>query len=180
MQNYGHTCKHYLTWISNLGSKIDGMFLWMASLVCERHVNLIHANGIWTTRHTGVLDLCDPAIAITIGGFLVALVYESEKTQKKIQDLPQSPFKDPKVNCRAFVPSPAVLNQPVKKLKEWCDEIGLVTFGESSPLHALLAEFAYLPIGSYRPLLISWIHQYVPDFLPMQWWLASRGLYISG
>ncbi len=151
----------------------------MASLVCEAHVNLIHANGIWTTRCTGVPDLHDPAIAITIGGFLVACMTEGDKAMKKKQDLSQSPFQDPIVHYKDFVPSPAVLNQLVKNLKEQCDEIGLVTFGELLPLHVLLAEFAHLPIAQYRPLLISWICQHVSEILPVQCWLTARGLTLN-
>ncbi len=117
LQKYGLSHKHYLSWISTRGSKIDGLFLWMASLTCKKHINLLHTNRIWSTRKSGIPDLMDPSIAITIGSYLVALSTTGDKLEK-VDEPNLSVFIDLGLHADAFVPSPTVLNQPMKDLPE--------------------------------------------------------------
>ena len=156
LQKHGYSHKCYLSWISTYGSKIDGLFFWIASLTCEQHINLIYANGIWSMRRSGILNLMDPSIAITIGGYLVAMSEVGDKLKKKDESI-QNSFTDPRLEAGAFVLSLAVLNQPVKDLQSRCDEIGLVPFGELALLHVLIAEFARTPQETYRETLVAWL-----------------------
>ena len=109
--------KKYLFWISNLGSKIDRLFLWLASLAADIHLNIIHSNGVWTTRKTGIPNLQDPSVAITLGGFLVATEVVDGTLKKKMKDCNSNVFLDPRHVYQNFVPSPVVLNQPVQDLQ---------------------------------------------------------------
>ena len=63
----------YLTMVSNLGSTLDGLFLWLLAQCLGIHLNLIYANGIWMTRRNAIPDLCDPVIILAIGHFMAAL-----------------------------------------------------------------------------------------------------------
>ena len=158
--------KKYLTWISNLGSKIDRMLLWLASLTTRTHLNIIHVNGVWTTRMAGIPDLQDPSIAVTLGGFLVVTEAATDaKKKKKIDNLDN--FSDPRQVCQNFVPSPIVLNQLVQDLQSQCDDIGLVPFGESTPLYVLLAEFVRLSIAEYHPQLVAWLQHFRSSLNPV-------------
>lgn len=47
--------------------------------------------------------------------------------------------------CDSFVPSPSLLNQPVKDVQEKCEEVGIVPFGMAVPLQDLLADVLQLP-----------------------------------
>ncbi len=53
-----------------MGSEPDGLFMWLIAQCLGTHLNLIHANGIWSTRCSGVPDLWDPAIVFVIGHYL--------------------------------------------------------------------------------------------------------------
>ncbi len=128
-------------------------------MTCEEHINLLYTNGIWSTRKSSIPDLIDPSIAITIGGYLVALSTTGDKL-KKVDKPDLSVFMDLGLHADAFVPSPTVLNQPVKDLQSRCDEIGLVPFSEPTPLHVLMAEFARTPPEVYRRTLVAWLRQY--------------------
>ena len=148
LQSNALSHKKYLSWILNLGSKIDGLFLWLASLAAGIHLNIIHSNGVWTTR-TGIPNLQDLSVAITLGGFLVVTEVLVNTLKKKMKDCDSNVFLDHMQVYQNFVLSPVVLNQPVQDLQSQCDEIGLVPFGEAMPLHVLLAEFARLHISEY-------------------------------
>ncbi len=36
----------YLSCYSNLGAKIDGLFLWLATITTKTHLNFVHQNGV--------------------------------------------------------------------------------------------------------------------------------------
>ncbi len=66
-----------------MGSEPNGLFLWLIAQCLGMHINLIHTNGIWSTRCSGVPDLWDPAIVFVIGHYLAAAavqIYKEEGT----------------------------------------------------------------------------------------------------
>ena len=40
------TATQYLSCYSNLGAKIDGLFLWLATITTKTHLNFVHQNGV--------------------------------------------------------------------------------------------------------------------------------------
>ncbi len=62
----GITFSQYLMHVSTEGTEADGLFVWLATKACAEHINLVHGNGIWTTRASGILDLQDAVIVLTL------------------------------------------------------------------------------------------------------------------
>ena len=50
-------------------------------------MNIVHANGIWSTRHLGIPDLSDPSVAIMLGGFLVTYNAPHISKEKEKSDI---------------------------------------------------------------------------------------------
>ncbi len=42
---------------SMLGQKVDGLFVWLASIVIRYHLNCIYDNGVWTSHASETPDL---------------------------------------------------------------------------------------------------------------------------
>ncbi len=86
MQDYldtlGVSMPCYLSVISNVGSAIDGLFLWCLSCAKNMHINIVHAAGIWTTCHCTNLDLQDPVVVLTLGPILAATAIGVMKDDK--------------------------------------------------------------------------------------------------
>ena len=84
---------------STLGQKVDGLFIWLASVVTRYHLNSIHDNGIWTSHASETLDLRDALLVITEMQFLAAksqtwhltkMVFVIQMSQ--VQNSPVSPL----------------------------------------------------------------------------------------
>ncbi len=168
----GLTMLQYLSCVSIEGSQIDGLFLWLASHACQEHLNLVHGNGVWTTRTTGMPDLHDVVIVLTLDKFLasphVCVVQQLSKSAVK-WGLPDSWASD-------FVQTPCVLNSPICDLDLHLAEIGLVPSAAGpQPLHQILAT---LMGGDYHDDVADWILEYKSSLLPVTQWLASHGLDI--
>lgn len=132
----------YLSVCSNVGSPVDGLFIWLASFAFSIHVNVIHRDGVWTTRQTTIPDFYNLAIVFVLGYYMAAPVYV---------DLPASPKKKLAItrgwldyydSLPNFVPYPCVLNGPVKSPDECCDELGLRIDEEVKPIQVLLETVA--------------------------------------
>ncbi len=50
---------------------------------CAEHINLVHGNGIWTTRASGIPDLQDAIIVLTLESFLASLSVQAVKSASK-------------------------------------------------------------------------------------------------
>ncbi len=72
LQSQGTPMIRYLSVCSNVGSLVDGLFIWLASFAFTVHLNVIHGDGVWTTRQTAVPNFCDPAIVFVLGYYLAA------------------------------------------------------------------------------------------------------------
>ena len=75
----GLTRPRYLSRILNICSEPDSLFMWLLAQCLGIHINLIHANGIWSTRHSGVPNLCDPAIMFILGHYLAVPTIQQNK-----------------------------------------------------------------------------------------------------
>ena len=81
----GLTRPRYLSKILNMGTEPNGLFMWLIAQCLGMHLNLIHANGIWSTRHSGVPDLQDPAIVFVIGHYLAAPAIQMHKEEDTVK-----------------------------------------------------------------------------------------------
>ncbi len=129
-----------------MGSEPNGLFLWLIAQCLGMHINLIHTNGIWSTRCSGVPDLWDPAIVFVIGHYLAALAVQMHKEEgtvktagKTLDESLMNRFTMPMDILECFVPRPPTLNRPVQSMADKCEEFGLAVFGEVVPMQDLLA-----------------------------------------
>ncbi len=103
----------YLALVSNIGSPLDGLFIWLLVQCLGTHVNLIHSSGIWSTYRSGILDLRDPAIVFVIDHFLAVpgvLDVPDKSTQVKLGKAADYRFSEPAEVMVNFVPCPPNLN----------------------------------------------------------------------
>ncbi len=62
----------YLSVCSNVGSPVDRLFMWLASFAFAVHQNVIHGDGVWTTRRMAVPDFHNLAIVFVLGYYMAA------------------------------------------------------------------------------------------------------------
>ncbi len=72
LQSQGLVMMRYLSVCSNIGSPIEGLFVWLASYAFSTHVNVIHGDRVWTTRQLAMLDFREPAIVFVLGYYMAA------------------------------------------------------------------------------------------------------------
>ncbi len=158
----------YLSQVSTVGSEVDGLFIWLCAKVYNQHLNLVHGDGIWCMRRSCIPNLEDSVVVLVLGSYLAS------PAMTTIRARPKSCVKWGLLDfAETLVPSPFVLNQPVKSVNEWCDEVGLLACGEPEPLQQLLANVMK---GPYREDLANWILEYKSHLLPVTRWLFARGL----
>ena len=75
-----------LTKYTTLGGKVDGLFMWLASITSCLHLNLVHDSGIWTTRASENLDLRDALVVTTEHHFLAAATENKQLSEMAIKD----------------------------------------------------------------------------------------------
>ena len=61
-----------MTKYMTLGGKVDGLFMWLASIASCLYLNLVYDSGIWTTRASENPDLRDALVVITEHHLLAA------------------------------------------------------------------------------------------------------------
>ncbi len=150
------------------------------------YINLIHANGIWSTRHSGVPDLRDPAIVFVLGHYLAAPTVQTQKeenavkiTRKALNELLLDKFTTPADILECFVLRLPTLNRPVCSVGDKCKKFGLAVFGEAVPLQDLLADILQLSYADYHPIIIYWLKAKAALLLQVQNWLATRSLMLE-
>ncbi len=111
---------HYLSQVSTVESEVDGLFIWLCARVYDQHLNLVHGDGIWCTQHSCILNLEDAVVVLVMGLFMAS------PSMTTLCSRPKSCIKWGLQDFSAnLVPSPFVLNQPVKNVTEQCDEVRL-------------------------------------------------------
>ena len=144
---------------------MDGLFVWLCARVYDQHLNIVHGNGIWCTRHSCILNLEDAVIVLILGSYLasppISMVNKCPKSGVKwgLQN-----FFD------QLVLSPFVLNCPVQDVSVRCNEIGLMQSGDPVPLQQILAGIMH---GAYREDLADWILEYKSHLLLVTHWLFA-------
>ncbi len=186
LQQTGLTQVQYMAAVSNVGTAPDGLFIWLVVQCLGVHLNLIHSNGIWSTRRSSIPDLCNPVIIFVFDHYLAApgihmVMGECEKDKLSTLETVYHPkcFGDPLDNLDHFIPSLPNLNHPIKSLEDKCDEISLITFGDPALLQELLADLVQVSHKSYRASLMSWLHMHQANLPPIFNWLASCGLILD-
>ncbi len=71
------------------GCPVDGLFIWLASVVMQTHLNFVHKSSIWTSWASDCLDMMDAAVLYSESGFLAVL--HSHSVQEK-EELPNNFF----------------------------------------------------------------------------------------
>ncbi len=117
LQQIGLTHAHYIAAVSNMGIALDGLFIWLIVQCLGVHLNLIHLNGIWSTRRSGIPDLHDTVIVFVLDYYLavpsVQLVKgmcNKDKLSTSENRLELDCFSDPLDYLEQFVLSPPNLN----------------------------------------------------------------------
>ncbi len=79
---------------STTGELVDGLFLWLTSVVMKTYINFVHSNQVWTIRLTDIVNLMDAMIVAIEGNFLVAhgLMEKVVKEVQKSEDVYNSPL----------------------------------------------------------------------------------------
>ncbi len=80
-----------LTSYSMRGTKVDGLFLWLASISLQTYVNFAHESGAWTTHSSDVINCMDAMIVFGDEVFLIA----TSTTECVPKAVLKSDFMDP-------------------------------------------------------------------------------------
>ncbi len=126
--------EHY----SRLGELVNGLILWLASVVTKTHVNFVHSDQAWTTRASDIVNLMDAMIVAVDRSFLVA--YGLSETVIKSVQKSEDIYNDPLDTMNRFVLRARILNHPISNPQAHCCDMGLCPFGQDCPLADLLAE----------------------------------------
>ncbi len=164
-QKHGISLPQYLSFVSTVESEVDSLFVWLCVRVYDQHLNIVHGNGIWCTRYSCILNLEDTVIVLILGSYLAS------PSMSTVNKCPKSGVKWGLQNFfDKLVPSPFVLNHPVRDISTRCDKIGLTQTGDPMPLQQLLAGIMH---GAYRDDLADWIIEYKSHLLPVTYWLFA-------
>ncbi len=104
----GLSLPQYLSTVSTMESEVDSLFIWLCVRVYDQHLNVVHGNGIWCTRHLCIPNLEDTVIVLILGSYLAS------PPMSMVNKHPKSGVKWGLQNFfDQLVPSPFVLNHPV-------------------------------------------------------------------
>ncbi len=159
--------EHYL----RLGKLVDGLFLWLASVVTKAYMNFVHSDQAWTIRASDVVNLMDATIVAAEGSFLVA----SSLTEVMVKEVWKSEdiYNNPLDTVGRFVTHARALNYPVTDLLSHCGDMGLCPFGQDHLLADLLAELFNLLVLQYSSCLMEWVQHYLCHLeCAFVWWEA--------
>ncbi len=87
------------------------------------HVNIIHGDSIWTTRHTAIPDFRNPAIIFVLGYYMAAPACHLIGSPKKKSTQSSRGWLDYHDSLPRFVLYLCVLNGPVKNVEDRCEDL---------------------------------------------------------
>ena len=99
-----------LTKYTTLGGKVDELFVWLAIIASQLHLNLVNDSGIWTTRASENPDLRDTLVVIIEHHFLAAATENKQLSEMAIKD----GFNNPDDTRVRFTCCPFVLQNLVR------------------------------------------------------------------
>ncbi len=70
LDSVGITLPCYISLVLNVGSKVDGLFIWILSRSLDTHFSVVHASGMWTSRCNAVPNLQDLVVVLTLSAVL--------------------------------------------------------------------------------------------------------------
>ncbi len=147
------TSAQYLSAFSMQGALVDGLFLWLASVLLKMHWNFVHKDAIWTLHVNEVTDLMDATIVFTTTGFLACPSSRGVVDKAEQADC----FMDPIITLPSHEDYPIVLQKRVHDVAAHSLEVDIEVMGSPHPLHHLLAELCSCSPGKYRIQLSDWI-----------------------
>ncbi len=165
----------YLRHYSNLDNKVDGLFLWLATIATKTHLNFVHQNRVWTSHASEKPDVWDALIVSTQTHFLAARSQNGKLTKMEIGN----GFCDPLDTAERFVSKPVVLRNLVHGVAAHSSEIGVMMMGSPHPLQHLLTELCGLPVIQYIIHLVVWMKQHKNNLQVAQKWCQACGQEIS-
>ena len=156
----------FLLRYSTRGMTVDGLFVWLGTVACKQHLNLVHSNGIWTTQSLENPDLYNTTVIFSEHYF--------HSTQSLLPPLTKSEMKgalcNPWDTALRFEPYPVVLNHPVRSVWEQYKEIDIIPIGPLQPIQCLLAQLFSLKPIKYRLMIVGWIRKHCMDLSCMHSW----------
>ncbi len=176
--NYGLSKKQYLQFVVNRRKLIDGLFLWLADHVARRHVNVIHASGIWTSSRSDIMVLTDASIVLILNCVLYTKQMSWEAI-KKCDNEYTATLCDPCPFTVNYVSMPKILNNPVKDTKSCIEEIRLQQRSPDMPIQHHLALLLECSVQDFHEQLGHWIHHFESDLPMILSWLAICGLSVE-
>ena len=122
---------------------------------------------MWTTHRSGVLDLRDAIVVLTMDGYL----FSPSTFALEIKPKRHLAWPSPAAALPDFAAMPCVLNKPVQTVDERCD---LQPHYPAQPIQDQLKEV--LGGEDYRHPLGEWMLEYKHLLSTASNWLAARGL----
>ncbi len=171
-QSHGTPMTRYLSVCFNVGSPVDGLFMWLASFALSVHLNVIHRDGVWTIRRTAVPDFCNPAIVFVLGYYMAAPACQQLQVSPHKKSAKIRGWLDYHASLPDFVPYPCVLNGPVKSPDECCEDLGLQMDRAVRLIQELLEALAG---PDYCADLVPWLQMH-QSTLEGPRWLSACGL----
>ncbi len=158
----GVTRCQYLAKVVNCGASIDGLFVWLAVVFSGKHLNIIHAAGIWTLHATEIVVMTDAALIFIIWCFLSMPVIQLSETKSGSSDSDSEyllPFRPWYEMDGKYVQIPQVLNKPVHDCSNRVGNIGVTLVGDCRPLPELLASVMNCSTLDLRGQLVQWMFE---------------------
>ena len=176
--SYSITRKQYLCFMVNKRKPIDGLFLWLSIYTMKQHLNVLHVSGIWTSRCRDITVLTDASVVLILNCCLVTRQMSRDEILKRDDEYTEQ-LCDPCQCLQNYIHMPWILNDPVKNISEWMDEIGLCQMRPDAPIQEHLASLLECDVSDFRQQLVRWIRQYKSNVQIISSWLAVRGLTIE-
>ena len=178
LELHGISCPQYLYKVVNRKSTIDGLFVWLVAWSCQKHINIFHALGVWTSRECDIAVFTDAALVFVVHCFLAVPAMRLTLSKRDLDSDPEyiCPFKLPGAG---YVTIPPVLNKPVHSSQQTLDNSGLVPLTEELHLEELFTQHLQCTLQVLREELVRWIGRYNTDLQMIEKWLAVRGLTLA-
>ncbi len=166
----------FLSRYSICGMTVDGLFVWLGTVACKRHLNFVHSNGVWTTHSSEHPDLRDATVCF--------LEHYFHSTKSLLPALTKAVMKgclcDPWDTGPKYELHPTVLNKPMQSVESRMKEIDIILVGLQQPIQCLLAQlFSMKPIKYYL-MMVGWIREHEANLHCAQDLVQSKRSDITG
>ena len=122
-------------------SLVDGLFLWLGTIVMKTHLNYIHDSCVWTSHGSENPDMQDAIVLFTEKYFIAAPLVNVCTVKAIMKD----GFCNPLDTLQRYMDCPLVLNRPVKNVAQHCLDMDVTTMGTPRLLQCLQPSSSALP-----------------------------------